>query len=243
MGIKLILGKAIDTCIDRLIRINYRWATFIPTGRLLALDLKRWRLSPKVIIDAGANEGQTARYFRRHFKASEIYCFEPVSAVYDLLAANCNYTSIKCFQQALGDEITIKKIFISPSYNGVASINGIKQDNLSLEEDVQVTTGQAIHQSLGLDKIDLLKIDTEGYELNVLRGFGPLLTTQVKMVFAEAGFIKGNACQTHISDLITYLSANGFTVSGIYNQFRFPGQKKTLHHCDILFVNTRLADV
>lgn len=243
MGIKLLLGKVIDTGINQLIRINYRWVAFIPTGRLLALDLKRWQLSPKVIIDVGANEGQTALYFRQHFKASEIYCFEPVSAVYDLLVTNCNYLNIKCFKQALGNENTTKKIFISPSYNGVASITGFKKDNLSLEEDVQVTTGQAIHHGLGLTTIDLLKIDTEGYELNVLKGFGPLLTTQVKMVFAEAGFIRTNSCQTHISDLMTYMSENGFMVSGIYNQFRFSGQKKTLHHCDILFVNTQLSDV
>jgi FkbM family methyltransferase len=243
VGIKLLVGKAIDNVLDRLVRYNYRWATFVPTGRILPLDLKRWRLEPEVIFDVGANEGQTALYFSRHFRRGKIYCFEPVSAVFDLLLDNCNRPNIMCFRQALGDEDTIKRIFKSASYNGVASINGAKQGHLSHEENVQVTKGESIHKALGLSTIDLLKIDTEGYELNVLKGFGSLLTEKVKMVFAETGFLKNNPCQTPISDLIDYMSANGFIVSGMYNQFRFSHKKMVLHHCDILFTNTQLVDV
>jgi FkbM family methyltransferase len=243
MGIKLILGKLMDRGLDKLIRMNYRWAAFMPTGRVLALDLKRWHLQPSVIIDVGANEGQTARYFKRHFKQSKIYCFEPVRAVYELLAANCHHPDMQCFQQALGDEQAVKKIYSSPFYSGTASILGARQDNLYLEEEVQVTTGMTVHQALGLAGVDFLKIDTEGYELNVLKGFGSLLTTQVKMVLAETGFVRNNPCQTHVSELINFMSANGFMVSGVYHQFRFPNNKKELHHCDMLFINTRLVHV
>jgi len=243
MGINLIVGKAIENVLDRLIRFNYKWAVFVPTGRVLTLDLKRWRLEPKVIFDVGANEGQTALHFKRHFKTSEIYSFEPVSEVFDLLTEHSKFSDIKCFKNALGDEKTIKKIFKSASYSGVASIKGAQQAHLSDEEDVQVITGESICKELGVETIDLLKIDTEGYELDVLRGFGPLLTKSVKMVFAETGFIKNNPCQTYISDLTSYMFANGFIVSGVYNQFRFADKKKELHHCDILFMNTHIVDV
>jgi len=57
--------------------------------------------------------------------------------------------------------------------------------------------------------INFIKIDTEGYELDVLQGFGDLLTTQVKVVQFEYGgtYLDRNI---KLQDVVSYLKNKGF---------------------------------
>jgi hypothetical protein len=59
-----------------------------------------------------------------------------------------------------------------------------------------------------IKNIDFLKIDTEGYELNVLKGFEEFLEN-VKIIQFEYGgtFLDNN---TKLNDVITYLTSMGF---------------------------------
>jgi FkbM family methyltransferase len=243
MNIKLLVGKTIADVVDWLIKINYKLVPFIPNGRLLPLDLKRANIYPENIFDVGANIGQTANYFLKNFPDAEIYSFEPVLSVYKELVANTANTKIKCFNQALGDEKTNSKIYKSETYNGVASINGIGNKDLTTEEIIEITTGEDICAEYQLQSIDLLKIDTEGYELNVLKGFESMLKNKVKLIYAEVCFDSTNPCQTYIITLLEYLSPYGFILSGFYNPYRVGHNKLKLNHCDILFINTLLIDI
>ena len=90
-----------------------------------------------------------------------------------------------------------------------------------VEKKVFVDKAINIIKKFKIDKIDLLKIDTEGYELNVIKGFGENIDT-VKVIIFEHHFdimIKKNYSY---SDINKYLVNKGFHL--VY-KFKMPFRK------------------
>ena len=243
MGFKHFVGTVIRNIVENMIAQNYKSVPFIPNGRILPLDLKRASVNPRVIFDVGANEGQTANYFAKHFKDAIIYSFEPVMSVYQKMVANTSNTRIKCFHQALGDRNGEAKIYKATDYSGNSSLNGVNNENLPDEETIQMTTGMSICEEYKISAIDILKIDTEGFEISALEGFKPLLKNGVKFIYIEASFDINNKCQTYITTLLNYLQPYGFIMSGLYAMHRTGFAKLKLSHCDLLLTNTNLVDL
>jgi len=243
MSIKHLVGTAIQDLMESMITRNYRSVPFIPNGRIMALDLKRALVDPRIIFDVGGNEGQTAIYYARHFKNATIFTFEPVKSAYQEMVKHTNDPRIKCFNQGMGNEIGEATIYKSDDYTGVSSIKGASNHHLPNKETVQITTGEAICNEYHIAQIDLLKIDTEGFEINVLDGFKAILSTGVKFIYIEASFDINNSCQTYISVLLDHLRPHGFIVSGLYGMHRKGFGKLALDHCDILLTNTNLVKV
>lgn len=244
MSFKHSVGTAINDLMETMIVSDYRSVPFIPNGRIMPLDLKRASADLRTIFDVGGNEGQTANYYAKHFKSAAIYTFEPVLEVYRSMVKNTGANErIKCFNKALGNENGQAKIFKSTNYSGVASINGETNNALPDQEIIQVSTGLSVCEEYQISCIDLLKIDTEGYEINVLDGFKSMLKSGVKFIYVEASFDPFNTCQTHIARLLDYLYPYGFIVSGLYAMHRSGRAKLKLSHCDILLTNTGLVEV
>jgi FkbM family methyltransferase len=244
MGFKLRVGLAIEKSIGKVIEHNYRLASFIPNGRILELDLKRAGFNPQCIFDVGANEGQSALNYFKYFPASTIYCFEPVKDVFDHLSANIKTPQIKCINKALGENTGQFTIYKNPGYNQVGSFNGAGVHELTEQETVEIIRGDEFCRQNNIAEIDLLKIDVEGFEMQVLNSLEKLLSNHVKYIFVEAGFHTTDSGKTHISILLEYLYKHNFIVSGLYNFARRPGVNKlNLNHCDILFTNTSLINV
>ncbi|HEY4326641.1 MAG TPA: FkbM family methyltransferase [Mucilaginibacter sp.] len=244
MGFKLRVGSAIQKIIGKIILHNHRMAAFIPSGRILELDLKRVGFNPKCIFDVGANEGQTALNYLKYFPASTIYCFEPVKDVFDRLSAVIKTPQIKCVNKALGENTGQFTIYKNPDYNQVGSFNGAGDQELTEQETVEIIRGDEFCAQNNISEIDLLKIDVEGFEIQVLNGLEKLLSNQVKYIFVEAGFHTTDQGKTHISILLAYLYEHNFIVSGLYNYARRGGSNKlNLNHCDILLTNASLVNV
>jgi len=241
MNIKLLIGRLINYTIDNAIKLNYKLIPFVPGGRILPLDLKRSGAIPSVIFDVGANIGQTANFFISHFPESKIYSFEPVLDTYNQLLSNSSHSkNIVCFNQALGSDIQKSIIYVNGS-SGSSSLKGKLNALFSHTEVIDIDTGYNFCIKHGVEKIDLLKIDTEGFEINVLKGFEPLLKDHVKMIYAEIGFLPDDLYKTYISDLLDYTSKYGFIVSGFYEPFRGGFGSLRIGFCNVLLINTFLV--
>ncbi|MDB5150604.1 MAG: methyltransferase FkbM [Mucilaginibacter sp.] len=239
MSIKLQVGKIIGSSIDKLIELNYKLTPFIPTGRILPLDLKRANIYPRNIFDVGANIGQTANYFIRHFPDADIYCFEPVDATYKKLVSNINNTNIHTFNEGLGATIQTNTI----NKNDASGSSSLKNDDgrFSGTEKVKINTAQNFCIQKQITAIDLLKMDVEGYELEVLSGLGPMLKN-VKMIYSEVGFNNGDPYKTYYPDLLEMCRDYGFIASGFYEPYRW-GNTKLSFFCNVLLINTTLVEV
>ena len=86
-------------------------------------------------------------------------------------------------------------------------------------ESVRVTTVDAFASANAIDRIDLLKVDAEGHDLNVLRGAAAMLDGgRVAFVLAEVGFARAQPPHVLFDDVRDLLAAHRFAVFGIYDQ-------------------------
>lgn len=195
----------------------------LPVGADLFIDIHRKINYPSldVLFDVGANIGQTRKYFRFHKPSAKIYSFEPVQATYQQLKegaagdANCVLENM-----ALGDSTGEKTIRL---FDGdLTVLNSLRDEVMNnaanaREETIRIDTLDRYCSVNNIQKIDLLKIDTEGFEINVLRGAEQMLQSgNISFVYCETGFQKTNERNTYFPDLTEYLSNHDYYFFGLY---------------------------
>ncbi|MDX1653031.1 MAG: FkbM family methyltransferase [Brumimicrobium sp.] len=128
----------------------------------------------QTVIDIGANVGDVTLHAAQIVgKNGEIHAFEPDPTNYKRLTANLNlntFNNIRKNQVGLGHETgTFKIANIDSGNQGMNRIIQGKPTNLNTHE-INVITLDSYALENRLEKIDLIKIDVEGFEYNVLKG-------------------------------------------------------------------------
>lgn len=171
------------------------WPKFSVTSYRMISGLKQQGLVPKIIIDVGANAGQFAVASAKIFPAAQIYSFEPNPPLAAQLKKNVsNLSNIKVHELALGEREGEIEFHVN-SHSHSSSILPLAQSHLEAFPDaretsrinVQVSTLDKIFGNVELDSPTLLKLDVQGYELQVLQG-GQQFLKRVDYVLLEASF-------------------------------------------------------
>ena len=131
------------------------------------------------IIQVGANIGQELKILNKY--SENIYLFEPLTEAFDLLAKNISkYSNIHIFKCALGEKSEIKKINISNTNFSASS--SLLEPSLHLDYFPEIRFDNFEEVEIKrFDEIDFdfianfLILDVQGYELNVIKGFGEKL--------------------------------------------------------------------
>lgn len=128
---------------------------------------------------------------------------------------------VHCTHAALGAARETREISV---YSQVASVTNslndwaMNEDPNAKKENILILTGDDVCKEKGIQSIDLLKIDTEGYELPVLQGFDQMLKTgKIKAIFCEATFNKDDKKHTYIGDLNDFVYGHGYVFYGLYD--------------------------
>lgn len=127
------------------------------------------------IFDVGANIGDYSEKILSINPLSIIYCFEPVNSTFSKLKLKLEkYPNVKLNNFALGEIETNKEIFIYCEEAGSNSLY-YHESHASLsgnlrKEKISIKKLDTIVQENNISKIDFVKIDVEGNELNVLKG-------------------------------------------------------------------------
>src|SRR5690606_38726330 len=124
-----------------------------------------------VVFDVGANDGRTVLRLARRLGRPRFYAFEPVAATYRTLVERTRrLDNVRCFQLAMGEKPGRQPIYLHER----AAMNSFSPtwtaDPDAQTEMVDIATVDDVRSEHGLERIHLLKIDTEGYEMEVLRG-------------------------------------------------------------------------
>ena len=136
----------------------------------------------QTVIDAGAKDGDSARFFRRYFPQAVIHCFEPHPVSFQALAewAIMQDPPVHCYPYALGDRAGQALLYSSGAkLFEVSLIPPSTTDQANAASMTELTTIPVEVRRLddvvaGLALVDdiLLKVDVDGFDLQVLQGGG-----------------------------------------------------------------------
>jgi len=167
-------------------------------------------IEPEVILDIGGNIGITSVYLTNKFPNAKIYTFEPVPQNYEILKKNTeNYDNISIYNVGLGCEDGSFEIYMSEddeNFGGASLYAEAGGVNIKATTKCQIRNIDEILNEIGIKKIDLIKIDTEGAEYDILTTINESILDQVKWIVGE---LHGN----RDFELLTYLESMNFNVS------------------------------
>ena len=124
------------------------------------------RANIRIALDIGANVGVYSRMLRAELDC-EVHAFEPSSAAFAQLSKSTDQR-IHAYQTAIADQEGTATLYAKQPASPTASLHaGIGGPNA---EPVPVTTIDAFCVREGITAVDFVKIDTEGYEREVLHG-------------------------------------------------------------------------
>jgi FkbM family methyltransferase len=192
----------------------------MPYGIDYMWDIKRLAelegLSIRTFFDVGANTGQTSECALSEFPAAEVIAFEPHPGTFAELQRLSKCRRFASHNLALSDS------------NGMANLfcNGNTRDSLVIAEpdaqsiEVDSLTIDSFCYRKAVRHIDVLKIDTEGADLAVLRGAkGMLSDGSVSFVYTEFAHFYDGKQGTSLQQIADFLRPFGFQFIATYTEF------------------------
>ena len=198
-------------------------------------DIEHCNCRIAAIFDVGANIGQSALKFRIAFPKAKIYCFEPIGKTFEMLKENTKeYANLTYHQIALGSREGEAEMYLTEQSNASSLI---RPDTVIGREVVALRTIDGFASDNKIERIDILKIDAEGFDLEVLKGARNMLSSrQIAFVLTEVGFHPGDDRQVLFDDIRSYLLPMGYAVFGVYDQqLEWSGEKR-LRYANVCFV-------
>jgi FkbM family methyltransferase len=130
-----------------------------------------------VILDVGANIGNYSRKIRAVNPKTPIYAFEPHPKTFLKLQENLKELDVTIFNMGVGSGEGVLKLYDYADNDG-SSHASLYKDVIEVihkskvtEHEVDVVALDDFSTVNNIVRVDLLKIDTEGHELEVLKGF------------------------------------------------------------------------
>ena len=192
----------------------------------VAAGVEHWRalggLGVATVVDVGANKGQFALLAIGAFPGAAIYRFEPLKEPAARLRKMLG-AEVRLFETAIGPSKRKGIIYVSRRPDASSLLPIAKQSEIfpgtELKEEriIPIARLTKYLSSEDVKSPALLKIDVQGYELEVLKGCDPLLSL-FRFVYVEASFIELYQGQALAGDVILYLVHRDFHLSGVYNQ-------------------------
>lgn len=178
-----------------------------------------------IVIDVGAHKGEYLKKIRK-IKPSKIYAFEPQKKIFQQLKVNTRkYKEVRIFNYACNDK-DIKQSFFINSLSSTSSLLKPNESNwwikfkkFILQKNSLIETTEVIKtkrlDSIIFKELDpyskiLIKIDTEGNELNVLKGSKKILQKR-NVSFIQVEVAKNKIYESNNSEkLEAFLNKQGY---------------------------------
>jgi FkbM family methyltransferase len=195
------------------------------------------------IVDVGANEGQFGAMARELGFTGDIHSFEPVKQTYDRLVETAAHDDRwTTHNLALGrqpgtlsinvSEGSVFSSLLKPNDYGAERFSGIK---VQRQEQIEVSTFDHFMQKhLGGERRIFLKMDTQGYDLEVFAGAAASLNS-ICGILSELSLIPIYDGMTDYLETLATYQKHGFSVSGMYSVNR--NDDLSLIEVDCVMVN------
>lgn len=199
----------------------------------------------KTIFDVGANRGETAIKFMNIYPKSTIHAFEPFPETCVVFNENHkNHKNVILNQIALSSKVgkSILNVNISVDTNSLlqsgklgATSDGSCQTVSQIE--IETNTIDNYCKQNNIQEIDILKIDVQGFEIEVLKGSLQLLATgKIKIIYTESYFVQQYINQPLFYEIAALLMQYDFILQDIYDPYY---SVKNILWCDAMFISKK----
>ena len=197
--------------------------------------LKKNSVDIETFFDIGSHKGTYTDLIINNFNVKKTIMFEPQKIIFEFIKKKyIKNKSIIIYNQAVSDKKIRKTLYIN-KHDLTSSLSKLDKKNIYLNLKARLFGGtindmikkksavnscklSEIIKKNKVSKIDLLKIDTEGHELQVLKGVGLFLKKNVNYMLIEIHnsdiFLNYDSKKIH-----NYLKKNQFTLRKV---FKFP---------------------
>jgi len=204
----------------------------VPSQENSFTNIRNLGFDPKFCLDIGAYEGMWTRDFKQIFPDCAVMMFEGQTLKEPALAKmQTEYKRVDYIIALLG--ATEAKVTFNIYETASSVLTEHYSTNAKTETRNLVTLDKALEKST-FGKPDFIKIDTQGYELEILKG-GIKALAHAEFVLLEVSFLDVYVNCPLAIDIINFMKEHGFVVYDICTLMKRPIDK-ALFQADFLFV-------
>lgn len=174
----------------------------------------------EVIFDVGANAGYTSLKYRKLFPDATIHAFEPFPGSFDKLKQRfAEDPQVRCVPKAMTSSSGVAALHVN-SMDVTNALSPILDDAIGyLPENflragivsVETTTLDDYAKAEGIERVSVLKMDTQGSELDILKGGSELLAAaRIGLIYTELIFVPVYEKQAAFHEIAGYLAGFGY---------------------------------
>lgn len=195
----------------------HAYESTLATDRFAALRSFVSTPSP-VIVDGGANRGQTISAFLETYESPTIHAFEPIPDLADGIEDRYADADVLVHRAALGAEAGTVAVNVAakPGQSSVLEASDAVDEHGWTRDVTRRIDADLVRVDETVDHVDVLKLDLQGYELEALRGATGLLS-DVGAVLTEVEFVPLYEGAPVFRDVTTFLADRGFRLFNLYN--------------------------
>ncbi|MEK7507467.1 MAG: FkbM family methyltransferase [Patescibacteria group bacterium] len=181
----------------------------------------------RVVFDVGAAVGDTAVTFLKSFPKATVYCFEPLPESFAALKRNIAGFGerVRCFNFALSDRNGVADFYMNANHDSssfVTKPSGVGGATIK----VNVRRLDDVIRELGIEKIDFMKVDVEGWEKEFIDGGKTAFKEKIDNLFIEINPVYCGGERKHFYiDVLEMIYAAGFSWVGVFGDFFFTKNK------------------
>jgi len=208
------------------------WSRGFPSTEATLRCMKARGFDPRFGIDIGAYDGQWTLTFRREFSACRMLMIEAMESKTDRLRQVC---------ESSGGAIDFRIAVLGASQGQPVRWIEMDSGSSALEEhsayprDVQTRTLSTLDGLLGREapRVDFMKLDVQGYELEVLRGATRAME-QAQAIYLEVSLVPINNGCPLIHEVMQFMESRAFRLLDFCSQNR--RKDGVLWQTDLMFV-------
>lgn len=174
-----------------------------------------------VVFDVGGNAGQSIAQLKQVLPTAEIHSFEPSASTFAVLSSNAgSYPDVHLVNAGVGAVTGSSTLFENENSETSSFLRPLETwwGEVVAESDVDVVALDDYCAAKGLDHIDLLKTDTQGFELEVLKGARGLMQSRsIRLILLEVIFAQLYEGAPSFDVIFRLLSDNGFELVSFYD--------------------------
>lgn len=240
------MKKIIKACLSQLgiIAMKRSSRVYLPEDEVYRIAVAQCDRVNPVIIDGGAHRGGSVDAFSQYVPQAQFHCFEPdpllAKALTQTFTGNAN---VRVVMAALGEtkgRATFNINVSRPTNSLLPPGEALQADLQSLCElveqvEVDIVTIDDYCKGQALDRVDIIKLDLQGYDYKALLG-AQVTLHDARVVLIEVLFVeiyKGCNLFPEVLRLMVELGYTLYTLCGLHY-----GSHDELLWADAIFVNT-----